>query len=170
MKVALILAGLLVTLILLIVGIGALLPQKHVVSRTAAFKAPAQRVFQLISAPQTWRTDLRESAAVEDRSSRQLFRETSTSGEPITYEVLESRPPTLRKVRIADKNLPYGGTWTYQILPQDGGCRLTITEDGEVYNALFRFVSQFILGHTRTIDAHLKMLAKALGEDLKLQD
>jgi hypothetical protein len=31
----------------------------------------------------------------------------SRSGESITYEVLESHPPMLRKLRIADKNLPY---------------------------------------------------------------
>lgn len=170
MKVALIVVGVLAALLLLIAAVGALLPQRHVVSRTAEFKAPADKVFRLISGPQSWRTDLRESAAVEEGSGRQLFRETSHSGEQITYEVLESHPPTLRKVRIADQNLPYGGTWTYEIQPQQEGCRLTITEDGEVYNPVFRFVSRFIMGHTRTIDGRLAMLAKALGKDVELRE
>lgn len=170
MKAALITIGVLAALVLLVVCIGALLPQRHVVSRTAEFSASADRVFQLISGPQTWRTDLRESVTMEDASGAQLFREVSRSGESVTYEILESRPPTRRKVRIADKNLPYGGTWSYEIQPQAAGCRLTITEAGEVYNPVFRFVSRFIMGHQHTIDNHLAMLAKALNEEVKLRE
>ncbi len=64
--------------------------------------------------------------------------------------------------RIADTNLPYGGTWTYE-LKQAGvaATEITITEDAEVYNLLFRFVSKFILGHTATIDRY----RKAMQED-----
>ena len=170
MKIALIAIAVVAVLILLIAGIGALLPQRHVVSRTAEFNSSAERIFPLIAGPQTWRTDLRESVPVPDGSGRQRFRETDRSGESITYEVLESRPPRLHKIRIAEQNLPYGGTWIYQIEPQPAGCRLTITEEGEVYNPVFRFVSRFILGHTRTIDSHLGMLARALGEELKLRE
>jgi hypothetical protein len=154
MKIALIAIGLVALLILLIAGIGALLPQRHLVSRTAEFKSSSEKVFALIAGPQTWRTDLRESVTLADGSGHQRFRETTRSGETITYEILDSQAPRLHKVRIADENLPYGGTWTYQIEPQQAGCRLTIIEEGEVYNPFFRFVSRFILGHTRTIDSH----------------
>jgi hypothetical protein len=40
-----------------------------------------------------------------------------------------------------------------------------ITENGEVYNPIFRFVSRFIMGHTATLDAYLKSLTTALGEN-----
>jgi hypothetical protein len=42
-------------------------------------------------------------------------------------------------------------------------CTLTITEHGEVYNPLFRFVSRFIMGQTATLDAYLKALNANLG-------
>lgn len=41
---------------------------------------------------------------------------------------------------------------------------LTITENGEVHNPLFRFVSRFIMGYAATIDACLKALRAKLGE------
>ena len=39
-----------------------------------------------------------------------------------------------------------------------GGSDLTITEDGEVYNVIFRFMSRFVFGHHATMDAFLKNL------------
>lgn len=54
----------------------------------------------------------------------------------------------------------------YLDLPVEG-CRgateLTVIEDGEVYNPLFRFVSRLIIGHTATIDVYLAALHKRLG-------
>ena len=32
---------------------------------------------------------------------------------------------------------------------------MTITERGEVYNPIFRFVSRFVLGHEKTINTYL---------------
>ena len=42
---------------------------------------------------------------------------------------------------------------------------MTISERGEVYNPLYRFVSRFFIGHTRTIDAYLAELARSFGEE-----
>lgn len=39
----------------------------------------------------------------------------------------------------------------YRLVPDGAGTRVTITENGEVYNPLFRFVSRFLMGHTSTI-------------------
>jgi len=65
--------------------------------------------------------------------------------------------------RIAERNLPYSGTWTFELQPAAQGTELNITEDGEVSNPLFRFVSRFIMGHTATIDAYLRALTARLG-------
>ena len=46
------------------------------------------------------------------------------------------------------------------------GSTLTITEDGEVRNLFFRFMSRFIFGHTGTLEAFLKSLGKKVGEDV----
>jgi hypothetical protein len=73
-------------------------------------------------------------------------------------------------VRIADKDLPYGGQWTYELEPQGLQTALRITEDGEIYNPVFRFVSRFVMGHTATIDNYLRALASRTGDSITIQD
>jgi len=85
------------------------------------------------------------------------------------WKPIESIPPARLVTKIADK-LPYGGMWTYELAPDGPGTSLRITEDGEVYNPIFRFVSRFVMGHTATIDASLRDLGKKLGEDVKIEN
>ncbi len=152
--VVLALAGVLV----LIIVIGALLPRKHTVSRTVSLRQPAETVWSLISGPPTWRPDVRNYEELPAHDGHRMWHETDKSGQTITYEAIESEAPRRLVVRIADPKLPFGGTWTYDITPSGQSCSLTITEDGEVYNPLFRFVSRFIMGQTATLDAYIKAL------------
>jgi len=160
MKMALILLGVVVGVIALIVVIGALLPTKHVAVRTVTLRAAPDNVFRLISGPQDWRTDLKECKFF-DQDGHHMIRETDKPGQTITYEVVQSQAPTLWKRTIADKSLPFGGSWTWNIHPASEGSSVTIIEDGEVYNPIFRFVSRFVIGHTQTIDNYLATLAAA---------
>jgi uncharacterized protein YndB with AHSA1/START domain len=158
MKWLLIVAVSLAGLLMLIVVIGALLPQKHRVSRTIALHQPAETVWNLISGPPTWRADVKNYQELPPHDGHRMWRETDKHGQTITYEAVESVPSRRLVTRIADPKLPFGGAWTYELVPGDNASTLTITEDGEVYNPLFRFVSRFIIGHTATIDAYLKAL------------
>jgi hypothetical protein len=153
-----------------VVVTGYLLPKRHVVTRSALYQASPERVFGLISGPPTWRPEVAKFEILPDTGQGPTVRETTSNGETISYEVVRSQPPSLMVRRIADKNLPYGGTWTYRIEPSDGHTRLSITEDGEVYNPVFRFASRFVIGHTRTIDTFLRNLGGALGESVTIQE
>jgi hypothetical protein len=77
---------------------------------------------------------------------------------------VESVPPQRLVSRIADERLPYGGTWTYELAPAGDGTRLTITERGEIYNPVFRFVARFVMGHTATMNGVLRALGARHGE------
>jgi len=66
--------------------------------------------------------------------------------------------------RILDTNLGYSGQWTYAFAAENGGTRVTITEDGEVSNVIFRFMSRYVFGHTATLDTYLNSIAKRFGE------
>lgn len=149
-------------ILLLIVAVGALLPQKHHVSRSIAVHQPMEVVWRLISGPPNWRPDIRNYQELPPHEGHRMWRETDKHDQTITYEAIESSPPRRLVTRIADPKLPFGGTWTYELAPGEGGCTLTITEDGEVYNPLFRFVSRFIVGHTATIDTYLKAVHEKL--------
>ena len=64
--------------------------------------------------------------------------------------------------RIATLALPSAGAWTYELTPTSGGCTLTITENGEVYNPMFRFIANYMIGHTSTIEKYLDDLGKKI--------
>ena len=147
--------GLAVVLIaVVVVMIGAALPKGHVVTRKMILKASPSDVFALIAGPSDWR-GVKYELLTENPLK---WRETDSSG-AITYERVETVAPTRIVSRIADPALPFGGSWTYETAPSGNGTELTITENGEVYNPLFRFVSRFIMGHAATIEKYQRDLA-----------
>ncbi|HEY6306118.1 MAG TPA: SRPBCC family protein [Candidatus Angelobacter sp.] len=157
--VALVLAG----TVLLVILIGALLPRKHVVSRSVSLPRQPEVVWDLITGPPAWRPDIQGYQELPASNDHRMWRETDQHGQTITFEAVEVLPPRRLVTHIADPKLPFGGSWTYEITPTGTGCSLTITENGEVYNPLFRFVSRFIIGHTAAIDAYIKALTAKLA-------
>jgi hypothetical protein len=139
----------------IVVSIGAALPKAHVASRKIQIQASPADVFALIAGPSSWRGFQYEVLT----ESPLKWRETDSSGDAITYERVETTVPKRIVNRIADPKLPFGGSWVYEIVPAGSGTDLTITENGEVYNPLFRFVSKFIMGHTATIEKYQRDLA-----------
>ena len=41
--------------------------------------------------------------------------------------------------------------------------RFTITENGEVYNPIFRFLSRYVMGYTATMDRYLQAVQNKLS-------
>jgi uncharacterized protein YndB with AHSA1/START domain len=166
MRIALWVLGALGAAAVVIVVIGWMLPVKHRASRQATFRTTADRLYALIATPNdfpTWRTGVTRVEALADDNGHRRYRETSGDG-TITYEVTEAVPDRRLVTRIADRDLPFGGAWTYELLPASVGTTLRITEDGEVYNPLFRFVSRYVMGHEATIDRYLRDVSKRIGE------
>ncbi len=156
--------------ILIVVIVGAILPKAHTASRSLALQQWPDAVYALISGPPTWRSNVRSYEPVGKMDGHPTWREVDQHNHGITYEELEATPPTRRVTRIADKNLPFGGTWTYEIQPTAGGCVLRITENGEVYNVIFRFISRYFMGHTATINQYLKDVAAHFREPANIQN
>ena len=149
--------------LVLIVITGALLPQKHTVSRSISLHRSSDSVWGLISGPPTWRPGITRYQELPPHDGHRMWSETDKHGQTIIFEAVESLPSRRLVTQIADKKLPFGGTWTYEIVPTGDSCTLTITENGEVYNPLFRFVSRFIIGQADTIDGYLDALKAKLG-------
>ena len=131
----------LVALVALVTIIGWLLPQNHEASRSATFNQPRDRLF----------------AAVQ-----QQVEEEQKSGD-VRMQVEDSQPPSRLVMRVSPGQA-FGGTWTFELTPVGGGTRLTITERGEVYNPIFRFMSRFVIGHTATMETFITNLGKRVGE------
>ncbi len=165
MKKALMVAGALACLVLLVAIVGVFLPKGHSVSRTMRISKPPEAVWAVITdyaAMPSWRTGLAKIERLPDRGGRPVWKETLDDLELPLEDTLVDPPRKLVR-RIADPDLPFGGTWTYELAASPGGSTLTITEDGEIYNPLFRVVSRFT-DPTGSIVVFLTALANKLGE------
>jgi uncharacterized protein YndB with AHSA1/START domain len=152
MRYVLIVVGSIVAIVVLIAAIGWSLPVRHRASVARTYQASAASLFALITdvaAFPTWRSDVKSVETLPDENGHRRWRETTKNGPPLTFVVEQAVPDRLLVGRIADTNLPFGGSWTYELTPNGSGTTtLRITEDGEVYNPIFRFVSRFVVGTT----------------------
>jgi uncharacterized protein YndB with AHSA1/START domain len=162
MRYLLIAAAILGALVLLIVVIGWSLPVKHQATSEVTINTSPALLYKLITDVERypdWRSSVKRTERLPDSAGRTRFREIGGDG-TILYEVETAEPNRRIVTRIADRSLPFGGTWTYELIPRGDSTMLRITENGEVYNPLFRFVSRFVMGHTRTIDTYLRDVAQ----------
>lgn len=161
MKIAIVIVGAVVLLVLIVVAVGFMLPQKHRASREQTYSADPAKVFAAITTPgqyPAWRTGVKTVEILPAQEGKPRFRETGSNGE-ITY-VFDELTPRRVVSRIADVSLPFGGQWTYELEPAGNGTKLRITENGEVYNPVFRFMSRFVFGHYSGIDTFLADLKR----------
>ena len=147
--------------------IGSRLPKTHVASRSILLRQSPQEVYAVVrdfgSAPQ-WRSDVKQIEVETSPGGPIYFREVGKN-DTVNYELLEDVPAQRMVTKIRDTDLGYAGQWTYLFAAENGGTRVTIREDGEVSNVLFRFMSRYVFGHTATIDSYLTSLAKRFGEE-----
>ena len=164
--VAAVVAGL-VLLVGIIALVGSRLPKTHVASRSIFLRKSPQDVYALVrdfaSAPK-WRADVKQVDVEASTSGPVYFREVGKHG-TVNYELIDDVPAQRMATRIRDTDLGYAGQWTYLFTSENGGTLVTIREDGEVSNVLFRFMSRYVFGHTATIDTYPTSLAKHFGEE-----
>jgi ABC-type glycerol-3-phosphate transport system substrate-binding protein len=165
MKWILIAGAALLAIAALAVAIGWMLPVKHVASRSATFSVPPETVWSAITdanAFPTWRSDVTKVERQPDVDGRAVWIEEGSSGRLKLAVEKSDRPRTL-VTRIADPDLPFGGAWVYEIVPSPAGCTLTITEQGEIYNPIFRVMARFVFGYEATMAGYLESLKKKLA-------
>ena len=172
MKWLLIILGVLVALAALVWLICTTLPKDHVATLMARYNQPPEKIWEAITdaeAMPAWRKDLKSVKRLPNRDGKPAWVETSSFGDMPLY--VETFEPTHKLVtRIADPNLPFGGTWTFEIAPAEGGTTLRITERGEVRSAFFRFMARFVFGYTATTETYLRDLGAKFGESVAVQE
>ncbi|MBN8577247.1 MAG: SRPBCC domain-containing protein [Cytophagales bacterium] len=154
----------LVALIAIVFLIGYFMPAKHQAIVKETFKGVTPgRIWQAITTAKdytNWRTDLKNLEVVDSMH----WKETSEHGDVIDYEGQVVKEAEVFMTRIMTKDLPFGGSWTFELKPSGEDTELTITENGEVYNPLYRFMSRFIFGHDTTLKKYMKNLGDQLAK------
>lgn len=164
-------AGLAFVVIGLPLGIGMMLPVAHQATADRVFDVPPEELWALISDPAAcaaWPGRGVQKVEIETRDGAGValtWREFYNDGSDLGFERTRMEAPRFFISRIADEGLPYGGTWTFMLDPlEDGGTRVSITEDGEIYSAYFRFVGKYVIGHDATMNTYLDALQRYLRE------
>ncbi|HEY2016437.1 MAG TPA: SRPBCC family protein [Bryobacteraceae bacterium] len=166
MKWLLLCAGALVLVAGLAAAVGAMLPRRHHATRKARFQVSPEALYAVIAGPPDWRTGVKSFGVLPEQDGRKRWWEEDSHRQKITYELVEDHPPRRLAVRIADRGLPFGGTWTFEIAPAAGGSDLRIHEDGEIYNVIFRFMARFFFGYTASIEGYLRDLAVKFNQSV----
>lgn len=141
------------------VTIGWMLPEVHTATVDRVVAGSPEEVWAVITdvaAFPTWRSEVARVEVTESPDGVVSWVESGTSG-TLPMSITRREPPSLLVTRIGE-GLPFGGTWTYRLEPLGNGTRVTLVEDGEVYNPFFRFVSRFVMGHEATMDRYLDAL------------
>src|SRR6478672_10009195 len=162
--------GALVLLAAMAALIGAMLPRAHHATRQARYRQKPEAIYFTLAGPVDWRSDIKASGKLPDRDGRKQWWEQDSHGHKITYELVEDKMPSRRVTRIAEKNLPFGGTWTIDISPTEDGSVVRITEDGEIYNVIFRFMARFFFGYTSSIEGYLRDLGAKFGQTVQIEE
>jgi hypothetical protein len=147
--------------------IGARLPPGHVAARRARYRQKPEALWRTLTeveAYPAWRPDLQRVERLPDRKGCPAWIEQGRLGR-ITYERVADEAPRRVVHRIADPRLPFGGEWIFEIEPATGGSIVKLTENGEVHNPIFRFLSRYVFGHEVALDAYLRSLGRKYNED-----
>jgi len=172
MKWLLIILALPIILILALLVLGLFQPVKHSVTRSIHLKQKPETVFTVLDnleALPDWSTTVMKVEPLPERDGKPVARVILKWGHlQMLMTQLEHTPPTRLVTSMAREGGATMGTWTYQLSPAADGCRVALTEQGEIANPLFRAV-----GRLRGLDANitqtLRDLATKFGENADIR-
>jgi hypothetical protein len=145
--------------------IGSRMPLGHEVSRTLSTDLAPEDLWAIVTdfaGQPAWWKNLQRVERLEDRNGHAVWREHVGGHMVLTLETVEEERPHRLVRKIVAEGAPFGGRWIYDIKPVNGGSEIKVTEQGEVYNPVFRFMSRFmnmaatIEGYLRALDARVK--------------
>jgi uncharacterized protein YndB with AHSA1/START domain len=170
MKWVLIIIGGVLGLVALIALIGAFVPREHRATSTVTLRQPADSVWKAVrdlGGIPAWWPEIKESVRQPDQDGHEVWRQ-KMSGFDVPLIVMESAPPRRLVTKIdASAGAAFGGTWTYELTPDSGVTRISVTEAGWIGNPIFRFLSRFVFGYYGSLDGYLKALGKRFGETVQ---
>jgi uncharacterized protein YndB with AHSA1/START domain len=136
-------------------------------------KQTAGAVWQVItdyaSVP-AWHPYVRKVERLPDKNGHEIWKETYPDNYGLILETTETTAPARLVRTIADEKGPFAGRWEFTLTATDTGCRLSITEFGDIANPFFRVM--FRTGGMKPevyLEMYLIALAKRFGEPAAIE-
>ena len=143
---------------------GNMFDEEHRVQVRVRFVRPLNEVWKTLSdikAQTDWNKSL-DSVTLESENP-EIWAE-NYSGRVLRMETVE-RVENQRLVRrLVGDDLPFGGTWTYELKNLGGETLLTLTEEGHIKNPMFRFRAHSVCGLNSSLKAAVEALETRLGK------
>ncbi|SMF50083.1 SRPBCC family protein [Pseudobacteriovorax antillogorgiicola] len=163
-----ILSGVFLTILGGITLFGTSLPEEHKVTTQEHLAFSRDLVWQKVSdveAQASWNPSI-ASVRLFEENGVQRFEESYSSGEAVTYEIIESEAPHRFVRRVADDMAPFQVTWEIE-LEEAGPSATTITiqESGTIKNPFIRFISHYFAGHESFQKAYIQAIRRELSKN-----
>ncbi len=171
----------LVSLTLLIValagvyGAGSSLPVEMTTIRGAQFRADVDLLWKIITdyenLPQ-WNSRIASVSPVPDPDDEEsnLWHVVDVQDHYMILQVSNPRPGRLHRSEILETDLPFTSVWEFEIIPNDKGAFLKITDKTKIPNPFVRFVIYYIVGSDYGVDNFFNALAVHFVEDIEIQE
>jgi uncharacterized protein YndB with AHSA1/START domain len=146
---------------------GARMPREHTSRITGAFRADRAAVWAAITdyaAMPGWWPAVKAVRSERLPDGTELTWNKDAHGQEVAFRTAEARPRERLVREIAGKDLPFGGTWTFELADAPGGgTQLTLTEDGWIQPPIFRAVAKWFIGLDATQRDFMANLQKHLA-------
>jgi uncharacterized protein YndB with AHSA1/START domain len=148
---------------------GSSLPREHVATSRAVLSQPIEQVWEVVRNPAalrgTW-SDLTSAERVPAASGMETWVQV-VDGFEMRLQVTNVQPPRrLVTTIVPDADSTFGGAWTYELTPVQGGTQVTITESGWIGNPFYRVLGR-VFGLHRSIEGYLKALGTHFAEGVR---
>lgn len=171
MKRTLIVFGMLCAFFVVILAYGYSLPTAHQITmqRHYVHKTPDEiwRILVDYRKYSQWRENVYEITDMPSKGGYDAWKEVDADGHSVPYEIIGHSPGTQLIIEITDAKLPYGGSWTFDLLPDEKGTIVKITENGKIDNLFLRVIAHFVTGYTSSMNAWLNSLENKFALDAR---
>lgn len=139
----------LISALALLLGIvslaGYALPAQTTVSRSITLHQSPEAVFAVLADVGDfphWNHNTEKVEVLPPENGKQVSRQTFRGGMTMKIVTTQSVPPRRLVRRLDDPDGPFTGSWTYDLTPVQGGCRIVLTEVAEFKNPLYRVLTR----------------------------
>jgi hypothetical protein len=155
--------GVFLSILLLMVLAGCFLSRRYRFTWSLDLPAPVESVWQVLrdhaGTPQ-WFDEVTQVERLPDRNGHEVWKETYQNNYGLVLETTEETPPTRLVRTVVKPKGPFKGRWEFALTPTADGCRVELTEFGEIANPFFRVMARLFLRPELYVQMYLAALSQ----------